>query len=59
MISISRKDLYKKLWSIGITKTAKELNIPYNKLKNACVNNDIPLPIASYWSRLPGSYMLI
>jgi len=52
MLSISRKDLYKKLWGIGITKTAKELNVPYNKLKNACTSNDIPLPTASYWSSL-------
>ncbi|MFD1850770.1 hypothetical protein [Oceanobacillus bengalensis] len=52
MISISRKDLYDRLWSIGITKTANDLNAPYNKLKKACVNNDIPLPTASYWSKL-------
>lgn len=52
MLSISRKDLYEKLWAIGTTKTAKELNVPYNKLKNACTGNDIPLPTASYWSSL-------
>ncbi|MDF2605829.1 MAG: hypothetical protein K0S34_19 [Bacillales bacterium] len=52
MVSISRKDLYTKLWSIGITKTAKELNVPHNKLKNTCISNDIPLPTASYWSSL-------
>lgn len=52
MLSISRKDLYEKLWNIGITKTATELNVPYNNLKNACTSNDIPLPTASYWSSL-------
>lgn len=52
MLSISRKDLYEKLWTIGTSKTAKELNVPYNKLKNACTGNDIPLPTASYWSSL-------
>lgn len=52
MVSISRKDLYEKLWSIGTSKTAKELNVPYDKLKNACISNDIPLPTASYWGRL-------
>lgn len=52
MVSISRKDLYEKLWSIGTSKTAKELNVPYNKLKSACNSNDIPLPTASYWSSL-------
>jgi hypothetical protein len=52
LISISRVDLYEKLWSIGISKTAKELNVPHNKLKNICISNDIPLPTASYWSSL-------
>ncbi|WP_394234239.1 hypothetical protein [Niallia oryzisoli] len=52
MVSISRKNLYEKLWSIGTSKTAKELNVPYNKLKSACNSNDIPLPTASYWSSL-------
>lgn len=52
MVSITRKDLYSKLWSIGISKTAIELNVPYNKLKTACLSNDIPLPTASYWSSL-------
>lgn len=47
MVSITRKDLYSKLWSIGISKTAIELNVPYNKLKTACLSNDIPLPTAS------------
>lgn len=52
MVSILRKDLYAKLWSIGITKTAKELNVPHNKLKDVCISNKIPLPTASYWSSL-------
>lgn len=52
MVSISRKDLYEMLWSIGTSKTAKELNVPYNKLKLTCITNEIPLPTASYWSRL-------
>ncbi|MDV2581689.1 hypothetical protein [Alkalibacillus haloalkaliphilus] len=52
MINIPRKELYKKMWSIGITKTANELNVPYYKLKSVCNDNNIPLPTASYWSRL-------
>src|SRR5690625_4354826 len=35
-----------------MTKAAKSLDIPYNKLKKACVNHDIPLPTQSYWSKL-------
>src|SRR5690625_6619058 len=35
-----------------MTKAAKKLDIPYDKLKKACVNHDIPLPTQSYWSKL-------
>lgn len=52
LLSISRKDLYDEVWSVGITKAAKKLDISYDKLKKACVNNDIPLPTQSYWSKL-------
>lgn len=52
MLSISRKDLYDEIWSVGMTKAAKKLDIPYEKLKKACVNHDIPLPTQSYWSKL-------
>lgn len=52
MVAIFRQNLYDKLWSIGITKTAKELNVPYNKLKTACLLHNIPLPTASFWSSL-------
>jgi hypothetical protein len=52
MVTISRRDLYTKLWSVGISKTANELTVPYNKLKNVCSAHDIPLPTASYWSSL-------
>ncbi|WP_227994999.1 hypothetical protein [Oceanobacillus sp. CFH 90083] len=51
-MSISREDLYDEVWSIGLTKAAKKLDIPYDKLKKACVNHDIPLPTQSYWSKL-------
>ncbi|MGJ3417949.1 hypothetical protein AAZR19_17575 [Bacillus sp. Je.9.29.b] len=52
MLSISRKDLYDEIWSVGMTKAAKKLDIPYEKLKKACVNHDIPLPTQSYWSKV-------
>src|SRR5699024_5985552 len=35
-----------------MTKAAKKLDIPYDKLKKACDNHDIPLPTQSYWSKL-------
>src|SRR5690625_1107519 len=35
-----------------MTKAAKKLDIPYDKLKKACVDHSIPLSTQSYWSRL-------
>lgn len=52
MLSISREDLYGEIWSIGMTKAAKKLDIPYHNLKKACIDHGIPLPTQSYWSRL-------
>lgn len=52
LLSISRKDLYDEVWSVGMTKAAKKLDIPYHNLKKACVDYDIPLPTQSYWSQL-------
>lgn len=52
MLSISRKDLYDVIWSVGMTRAAKKLDIPYHNLKKACVDHDIPLPTQSYWSKL-------
>ncbi|WP_016995514.1 ribosomal protein S21 [Lysinibacillus boronitolerans] len=51
-MKISRTDLYNKIWAIGISKTAIELRVPYNKLKSACIKHNIPLPTQSYWGRL-------
>src|SRR5690625_2751916 len=39
-----------------MTKAAKKLDIPYDKLKKACVNHDIPLPTQSYCSKLYMGY---
>lgn len=52
LLSIFRKDLYDEVWSVGMTKAAKKLDIPYHNLKKACVDYDIPLPTQSYWSQL-------
>lgn len=52
LLSISRKDLYDEVWSVGMTKAAKKLDIPYHNLKKACVDYGIPLPTQSYWSQL-------
>ncbi len=43
MKTITRKDLYDKIWSITKTKTAKELNISLTYLTSLCTENNIPM----------------
>lgn len=51
-LKISRTLLYEKIWTIGVSKTANELRVPYNKLKIACTEHNIPLPTQAYWGLL-------
>ncbi|WP_431810641.1 hypothetical protein [Lysinibacillus capsici] len=51
-MKISRSMLYEKIWTIGVTKTTNELRVPYNKLKIACAEHNIPLPTQAYWGLL-------
>lgn len=58
VISLSRSNLYKKIWRNGISKTASELNTTVQKLKNAASSANIPLPDNSYWGNLhAGNYV--
>lgn len=43
-ITISREELYKKIWELSPTKAAKELDVSYKKMKAACDKADIPYP---------------
>lgn len=48
-ITISRKELYEKVWSIPIVQLAKKYNLSDNGLRKICKNFDIPLPPVGYW----------
>ena len=49
MKTITRKDLYDKIWSITKAKTAKELNISPIDLSRICKEHNIPSPTSNYW----------
>lgn len=51
-ITISRKELYEKVWSYPLTQLCKEFNLSDNGLRKICTKHDIPLPIAGYWSKI-------
>lgn len=51
-ISVSRKELYEKIWMQSLTKTAKELDVSAAVLKAECVKHNIPTPSSAYWSKL-------
>ena len=48
-IKFDRASLYREIWEISLTKVAKKYDVPYQKLKDACVKANIPLPTPSYW----------
>lgn len=50
-ITISRKELYEKVWSIPVVQLAKEYNLSDNGLRKICKNFDIPLPPVGYWQK--------
>lgn len=52
MKSITRQELYDKIWSITKSKTAKELGIAFAELTKICVENEIPTPTSTYWQQL-------
>lgn len=52
MKTITRQELYDKIWSITKTKTAKELNIPLAYLTSLCNEYNIPTPTSRYWQEL-------
>lgn len=51
-ITFDRQQLYTEIWKIGLSKTAKQYKVPYQKLKEACEKANIPLPTQSYWAGL-------
>lgn len=51
-MTFSRQQLYDEIWSISTSRVAKKYSIPYDKLKMACKDANIPTPTQSYWSSL-------
>lgn len=48
MKTITRKELYDKIWSITKKKTAIELNLKYQDLTKICQEHNIPTPLTTY-----------
>lgn len=52
MKTITRRELYDKIWSITKAKTAKELNLSPTDLSRICNEHNIPSPTTGYWMHL-------
>ena len=50
-MTFQRDTLYQEIWEISLSKVAKKYDVPYDKLKAACVKANIPLPSQSYWGQ--------
>ena len=51
-VTFQREKLYEEIWELSLSKVAKKYDVPYQKLKYACKEADIPLPSQSYWGNL-------
>lgn len=51
-MTFQRDTLYREIWEVSLSKVAKKYDVPYDKLKAACVKANIPLPSQSYWGNL-------
>jgi hypothetical protein len=51
-MTFSREKLYEEIWSISTSGVSKKYNIPYSKLKKACIEANIPTPSNSYWTNI-------
>ncbi len=49
---ISRKELYKLVWSTPVNQLAKKYSITDYGLRKVCKSMNIPLPKPGYWERL-------
>lgn len=51
-MSMKRSELHEKVWSMPMTKLAKELGISDVGLAKACRRHDVPVPTRGYWAKL-------
>ncbi len=52
VLKISREQLYNEIWELSVSKVVAKYNVSYAKLKQACVDADIPTPSNAYWGNL-------
>ena len=52
IFKIDREQLYNEIWELSVSKVAKKYNISHAKLKQACIDSNIPTPSNSYWTNL-------
>lgn len=51
-ITLTRKELYSKVWTTPVLKLAKEFNLSDVGLAKICKKHDIPKPGLGYWAKL-------
>jgi hypothetical protein len=51
-MSMKRSELYEKVWSVPVTRLAKELGISDVGLAKVCRRHAIPIPPRGYWAKL-------
>ncbi len=51
-IKISRKELYKEVWSTPMTKLSLKFGLSDQGLAKICKRNNIPLPGIGYWAKV-------
>ena len=51
-VTLTRKELYDKVWSQPVQTLAKEYGISDVGLKKICKRRDIPTPGLGYWAKV-------
>ena len=52
LVSLSREELYQKVWSKPVGSVARELGISGRGLARICIRFEIPVPPRAYWAKL-------
>jgi len=56
MKTLTRKQLYEKVWTTPMTRLAKEFGISDVALAKTCKKYDIPRPLRGYRARIANRY---
>jgi hypothetical protein len=51
--TVTRQALYEQVWSMPMTKLAKEYGVSDVALRKACRKANIPLPVQGHWNKPP------